>query len=530
MISLLQRAEIRRLFYAEHWPIGTIADALGVHHETVRRALNRARIQPGPQIRPSELDPYKAVIATTLEQYPRLRATRLHAMLRERGYPGSAVQVRRYVRTVRPAARAEAFFRLDTLIGEQGQVDWGNFGAIQIGAARRTLSCFVLVLSWSRAVYARFALDQTLESFLRGHVEAFAALGGIPRVLLPEYVARHIFDDDGAGDAAEEGQGALMAAEPVGLLLGARRLGVGVVGGAEDGDEQLDRADLAGGGIGQPGLLTGVVDEAFVAGAVDLAHRQAPPLQPAAVDLAELGVTIAGRVLLQVLEVEQLQGDAGLSSLGVDPHTVRPGPSPLAGHLRPAVEPRLQGLVRQLVDLDPVQPGDLGPQGGGPHRPVADPEAARHLPVAPPQDPLLPQDFTGMSHGQSLGRHPLPLWEGGASDRPASLRGLHPPGGGCPTREVITMPDLGDHDADLGDHDRPILVITMDRSGCSRSSETRTLRPAANVVRCVSVKTLCAMSASSETSRGGAHRSALTRSSSLRIRASFQPFARRERP
>src|SRR6266498_4804591 len=185
MISLLQRAEIRRLFYAEHWPIGTIADALGVHHETVSRALNRARgPHPGPQIRPSELDPYKAVIATTLEQYPRLRATRLHAMLRERGYPGSAVQVRRYVRTVRPAARAEAFFRLDTLLGEQGQVDWGNFGAIQIGAARRILSCFVLVLSWSRAVYARFALDQTLESFLRGHVEAFAALGGIPRVLL----------------------------------------------------------------------------------------------------------------------------------------------------------------------------------------------------------------------------------------------------------------------------------------------------------------------------------------------------------
>jgi hypothetical protein len=36
------------------------------------------------------------------KQYPRLRATRLHAMLRERGYPGTAVQVRRYVRLMRP--------------------------------------------------------------------------------------------------------------------------------------------------------------------------------------------------------------------------------------------------------------------------------------------------------------------------------------------------------------------------------------------------------------------------------------------
>jgi transposase len=185
MISLFQRAEIRRLFYAEHWPIGTIADAVGVHHETVRRALNRDRaIHPGPQIRPSALDPYKAFITATLEQYPRLRATRLWAMLRDRGYPGSAVQVRRYVRTVRPAARSEAYFRLETFVAEQGQVDWGNFGAIQMGRARRVLSCFVLVLSWSRAVYARFALDQTLESFLRGHVEAFTALGGSPRTLL----------------------------------------------------------------------------------------------------------------------------------------------------------------------------------------------------------------------------------------------------------------------------------------------------------------------------------------------------------
>src|SRR5262245_52831862 len=118
---------------------------------------------------------------STLEQYPRLRATRLWAMVRARGYPGSAKQVERYVRTVRPAARAEAYLRLDTLPGEQAQVDWGNFGQVRIGATTRLLSCFVLVLSWSRAAYARFALDQTLESFLRGHVEAFAAVRGVPR-------------------------------------------------------------------------------------------------------------------------------------------------------------------------------------------------------------------------------------------------------------------------------------------------------------------------------------------------------------
>src|SRR2546425_13375736 len=105
-------------------------------------------------------------------------------MLRSRGSPGSVIPLRRYVRTVRPAARTEAYLRLQTLPGEQGQVDWGSFGKVAVGHTQRTLSCFVLVLSWSRAVYARFALDQTLESFLRGHVEAFTALGGVPRTLL----------------------------------------------------------------------------------------------------------------------------------------------------------------------------------------------------------------------------------------------------------------------------------------------------------------------------------------------------------
>jgi len=185
MISPELHAQIRRLFFAEHWRVNTIAAQLDVHHDAVRRVIESERfLRPGQQVRPSALDPYKTFITATLEQYPRLRATRLWAMVRERGYPGSAIQVSRYVRTVRPAARAEAYLRLETLPGEQAQVDWGHFGPIRVGATTRQLSCFALVLSWSRACYARFALDQTLESFLRGHVEAFAALQGVPRTIL----------------------------------------------------------------------------------------------------------------------------------------------------------------------------------------------------------------------------------------------------------------------------------------------------------------------------------------------------------
>src|SRR5207249_11859225 len=38
MITPEQHAEIRRLYDAEHWRVGTIATTLGVHHDTVRHA------------------------------------------------------------------------------------------------------------------------------------------------------------------------------------------------------------------------------------------------------------------------------------------------------------------------------------------------------------------------------------------------------------------------------------------------------------------------------------------------------------
>ena len=176
MITPAQRAEIRRLYFGEHWKVGTIAAALGVHHETVRAALQHETGGTRRGVsRPSALDPFLPFIRDTLTQYPRLRATRLHEMLRQRGYPGSAVQVRRVVRRLRPQATTHVYRRVVTLPGEQAQVDWGTFGKVRIGHGVRAVSGFVMVLGYSRALFALFTLDQTLESFLRGHVAAFQA-------------------------------------------------------------------------------------------------------------------------------------------------------------------------------------------------------------------------------------------------------------------------------------------------------------------------------------------------------------------
>lgn len=198
MITEEQRARIRRLFFAEHWKVGTIAAELGVHRDTVELALEPKRF--ASRGRPSSstlLEPYLSFIEQTLEQYPRLRATRLFEMLRDRGYTGSVYAVRRHVRRVRPVSRHEAFFRLTVLPGEQAQVDWASFGKMRVGRGERRLSCFVLVLAWSRATFARFTLDQTLESFARCHVEAFARLKGVPRTILYDNLKSVVLERQG---------------------------------------------------------------------------------------------------------------------------------------------------------------------------------------------------------------------------------------------------------------------------------------------------------------------------------------------
>jgi len=183
MISPDQKANIRRLFHGEHWKIGTIASELGLHPDTVRAALESERFISSREPRPSLTEPYLDFIRQTLSQYPRLRATRLYQMLRDRGYTGSVVQLRRIVAPLRPA-KPEAFLRLTTLPGEQAQADWASFGTVTIGRAQRRLSCFVLTLSYSRALYLEFFLDQTLENFLLGHVHAFSEWQGCPRTIL----------------------------------------------------------------------------------------------------------------------------------------------------------------------------------------------------------------------------------------------------------------------------------------------------------------------------------------------------------
>ena len=183
MITPELKTQIRRLFYAEGWKVGTIAAQLGIHHETVRRAIAAHSCGAGTKPRARVTDPYQGFVRQILEQYPKLRATRIFEMVRQRGYTGSVITLRRLVATLRPSPR-EVFLRLRTFPGEQAQVDWASFGEVAIGRARRKLSAMALILSYSRSLYLEFFFDQSLENFLRAHVRAFEYWGGCPRILL----------------------------------------------------------------------------------------------------------------------------------------------------------------------------------------------------------------------------------------------------------------------------------------------------------------------------------------------------------
>jgi hypothetical protein len=90
-ISQDLQAKIRRYFHVEKWRVGTIAQQLGAHHATVDRVLAQAWLPKAERAhRDSLLDPYLPFVVQTLKQYPRLTASRLYAMVRERGYSGGA--------------------------------------------------------------------------------------------------------------------------------------------------------------------------------------------------------------------------------------------------------------------------------------------------------------------------------------------------------------------------------------------------------------------------------------------------------
>jgi len=162
-----------------------IARRLGVHRTTVVKYLQLPQVPRQVQRKAvtRNIDPFVDVITQRLAKYPELTAERLFREIVAKGYTGSRRSVRRYVAKLRPLQQ-RTYRPLETLPGEQAQVDWGHFGTIPDGDQDVKLYAFVLVLSHSRVRYVEFTTSQDAATFLACHSRAFAYLGGVPHQIL----------------------------------------------------------------------------------------------------------------------------------------------------------------------------------------------------------------------------------------------------------------------------------------------------------------------------------------------------------
>lgn len=179
-------AEIRRLYFIEGLSKRKIANIIKMDKKTVRRAINMNEYSPrrtSQKNRPSKLDLYKKEIAELIEQYPSISGMRCYEEIIKKGYTGRVTILRDYLLKIRDTKK-EAYIRVETLPAEQAQVDWADCGSIRIGEYVRKLSCFVMVLSYSRLMYIEFTLSQRLECFMRCHINAFKFFSGVPKKIL----------------------------------------------------------------------------------------------------------------------------------------------------------------------------------------------------------------------------------------------------------------------------------------------------------------------------------------------------------
>jgi transposase len=179
MIDYQTFQQIRQLRDQEHLSGAQIAQALHLDERTVDKWIECPTYQPRARAkRASKLDPYKGLVVRLLATFA-FSAQQLLQRLRESGYTGGYSILKDYVRTVRPPGQP-AFLTLQFAPGQCAQVDWGSAGFLPVGNTHRRLSFFIMVLCYSRRMYAEFTLAQTQEHFLACHQRAFEYFNSVP--------------------------------------------------------------------------------------------------------------------------------------------------------------------------------------------------------------------------------------------------------------------------------------------------------------------------------------------------------------
>jgi transposase len=178
-----------------------IARTLQISRNSVRKYLRSPEV-PTAKVRaprPSLLDPYKDYVRVRLADGLENCEVLLRE-LRARGYGGGISILKDYVQPFRQRLAVVATERYETEPGEQAQVDFGVFRYERPDGTTQQVYGFVMLLSWSRALYVEFVRRADLPTFLGCHVRAFEALGGIPKRCLYDNTKLVVLSRDEVGE------------------------------------------------------------------------------------------------------------------------------------------------------------------------------------------------------------------------------------------------------------------------------------------------------------------------------------------
>lgn len=171
--------------YKQGLSISKISRQTGYDRKTVRTYVKSSGIPETKERakKESKLETFKNYIIGKLQEGP-FTASRLFREIQEMGFTGKYTIVKDFVREIRPKQGIQAVYRYETKPGIQAQVDWSEFGKVEINGKVMKLYCFNMVLGYSRMRYIEFTLSIDVCTLIQCHLNAFHFFGGYPKEIL----------------------------------------------------------------------------------------------------------------------------------------------------------------------------------------------------------------------------------------------------------------------------------------------------------------------------------------------------------
>ena len=184
---MLKRHEIQMLRRAGHAQI-EVAKLAGVSLGSVRRVEREpevTHVDRGPERgrraigRPAKAEPFRPWVVDVLTRDPDLLSVEIFRRAMLAGYTGRKTALYELVRALRPTT-VRPLVRFEGLAGECSQHDFGQVDVRFLDGTRKRVHFFASRLKDSRWVEVTIVPDECAETLVRGLVDHFAAIGGIP--------------------------------------------------------------------------------------------------------------------------------------------------------------------------------------------------------------------------------------------------------------------------------------------------------------------------------------------------------------